>query len=178
MRVASGDMRGFVCIGVLISCLAPHAAICEAWDFAAGGGGYYGSTFSSDQKDGLGVSVYADLGLTETLSLSLGGSYGRHFIGSGQSYSLAGAGVGIGYKIDALVVVPFATLRLGWLLTDFSGEPASNGLGLCVSVGFDYLVTESFSLGFAAEYRGMLSDLAGFPAYAAFTTRIGYRLPY
>jgi outer membrane protein W len=162
----------------LIFCLAPRPGNCEAWDFAAGGGAYYGSTFRQDHKDGLGVSVYADLGLTETLSLTFGGAYAKHFIGSGQAYSLAGAGVGIGYKIDTLVVVPFAALRLGWLLTSFEDESASSGLGVCVTVGFDYLVTESFSVGFAAEYRGMLSDFVSFPAYAAFTTRVGYRLPF
>ena len=52
------------------------------------------------------------------------------------------------------------------------------GLGMTVAVGFDYLLTENFTLGFAAEYHGMLTDMQAFPAYAAFTGRVGFRLPY
>lgn len=162
----------------LLILLSYQPSRAEMWDFKAGIGPVYGSKFSSAWKDGVGFSAYCDLGLSDVLSLTAGGGYTRHFIGEGSAYSLSNVGVGVLYNIDVLVVVPFLSLRMGWLhMSPDQGEVLS-GLGMTVAVGFDYLLTENFTLGFAAEYYGMLTDMQAFPAYAAFTGRVGFRLPY
>ena len=149
----------------------------EMWDLKAGIGPVYGSEFRTTRQDGLGFQAYCDLGLSDVLSLTAGGGYTGHFIGEGTGYSLYNLGVGLLYNIDVLVVVPFLSLRMGWLqMSPDQGEILS-GLGVSVAVGFDYLVTETFTLGFAAEYHGMFTDIDAFPAYAAFTGRVGFRLP-
>jgi hypothetical protein len=156
--------------------LAGPSARAELLDFKAGAGPFYGTTFSKGEKDGLGVAAYLELGLTETLSVMAGGGYANHFIGDGEAYQLAVADVGIQYAIDVLVVVPFLALRLGWLHRAPEDGAGTSGLGMTFSVGFDYLWTDNFTVGFSAEYHGMLTDFNLFPAYAAFTTRIGFRL--
>jgi hypothetical protein len=171
-------MFRMLAVSLLSMVLFCGPAWAEAWDLEGGAGLVYGSTFRSDEKDGLGFQAYFDLGLTETLSLTAGGGYARHFVGDGGAYSLGNIGFGIVYNIDVLVVVPFASVRVGWMLQDVDEGESNHGFGVSVAVGFDYLVTEYFTLGFAAEYHGMLSNLDAFPAYAAFTSRMGFRLPY
>lgn len=149
----------------------------EQWDFKLGIGPVYGSEFRTNRPDGLGFQAYCDLGLSDVLFLTTGGGYTGHFIGDGTGYSLSNLGIGLLYNIDVLVVVPFLSLRMGWLQkTPDQGEVLS-GLGVSVAIGFDYLITENFTLGFAAEYHGMLTEVDAFPAYAAFTGRVGFRLP-
>jgi hypothetical protein len=163
---------------VLLAGVTPSWA--EMWDFKAGIGPVYGSKFSRAEKDGLGFQAYCDLGLSDVLSLTAGVGYTEHFVGEGSAYSLTNLGVGVLYNIDVLVVVPFLSLRMGWMYRspDRGDEvPLLSGLGLSVAVGFDYLLTENFTVGFAAEYHGMLTDFQDFPAYAAFTGRVGFRLP-
>jgi len=170
-------MPRLITISIIWTLLFGSPVFAEAWDIKGGAGVIYGSTFRSYEKDGVGFQAYFDLGLTETLSLTASGGFSSHFVGDGQAYSLANAGAGILYNIDVLVIVPFASVRLGWLYQNFEEEVATHGLGVSVAVGFDYLVTEYFTVGFAAEYHGMLTDLDVFPAYLACTTRIGFRLP-
>lgn len=156
----------------------PSAA--EMWDLKMGFGPVYGSEFRTTKQDGLGFQAYCELGLSDVLSLAAGGGYTGHFIGDGTGYSLSNLGIGLLYNIDVLVVVPFLSLRMGWLhmSPDHGDEvPSLSGLGVSVAIGFDYLVTETFTLGFAAEYHGMLTDIDAFPAYAAFTGRVGFRIP-
>jgi hypothetical protein len=150
----------------------------EMWDFKAGIGPVYGSKFSRAEKDGVGFQTYCELGLNDVLSLTAGGGYTRHFVGEGSAYSLTNLGLGVLYNIDVLVVVPFLSLRMGWLQKSLDQGEILSGLGLSVAIGFDYLLTETFTLGFAAEYHGMLTEMEAFPAYAAFTGRVGFRLPY
>jgi hypothetical protein len=153
----------------------PSAA--EMWDLKMGAGPVYGSEFRTTKQDGLGFQGYCELGLSDVLSLAAGGGYTGHFIGDGTGYSLSNLGIGLLYNIDVLVVVPFLSLRMGWLqMSPDQGEVLS-GLGVSVAIGFDYLVTETFTLGFAAEYHGLLTDIDAFPAYAAFTGRVGFRIP-
>lgn len=157
--------------------LAGGPSAAEMWDFKAGIGPVYGSEFSRTEKDGLGFQAYCELGLNDVLSLTAGGGYTEHLVGEGSAYSLTNLGVGVVYNIDVLVVVPFLSLRMGWLYKRPDQGEVLYGLGLSVAVGFDYLLTENFTLGFAAEYHGMLTEIQDFPAYAAFTGRVGFRLP-
>jgi len=167
----------FTGLAVLLLLGVPPARA-DLFDVKAGVGPLYGTSFSAGKKDGLGFSAYLEMGLTETLSLTAGGGYSGQFIGVGQAYGLTHAGVGLLYNIDVLVVVPYLSLRLGWLnLSPDAGESRS-GLGAALAVGFDYLWTDSFTLGFAAEYHGMLSDWDEFPAFVAFTGRVGFRLEH
>jgi len=171
-------MRAAISILATTLLILPTSSSAEPWDIKGGAGVLYGSTFRSDEKDGVGCQVYFDLGLTTTLSVDIGGGYASHFVGGGQAYEIGNLGAGLSYNIDVLVIVPFVSVRLGWLRYDFEQDGANDGLGVSVAVGFDYLLTEFFTIGFAAEYHGMLTDFADFPAYAAFTSRIGFRLPY
>ncbi len=173
-------MSRWLNIPIVFLLMGATPSLADMWDFKAGFGPVYGSRFSRAYKDGLGFQAYCDLGLSDVLSLTAGGGYTRHFIGGGSEYSLTNLGVGVLYNIDVLVVVPFLSLRMGWLYrSPEQGDevPELSGLGLSVAIGFDYLLTESVTLGFAAEYHGMLTDLQDFPAYAAFTGRVGFRLP-
>jgi hypothetical protein len=157
---------------------SPFIAHAEPWDLAASLGPAFGSTFRESEQDGLGAEAAFELGLTDTLALSLGTGFAQHFIGSGEGYSLFHATGGILYKLDVLVVVPFAAVRLGYLGRFLDSSESTQGLALSVGVGFDYLWTEHFTLGFAAEYLGLLTDLSAFPAYTVFIGRIGLRLPH
>ena len=150
----------------------------ESWDLAGSVGPSFGSTFRESEKDGLGIEAACELGLTDTLALSLGTGFAQHFIGSGEGYSLFHATGGILYKLDVLAIVPFAAVRVGYLGQILESSPATHGLAMSVSVGFDYLLTENLTLGFAAEYLGLVSSLSAFPVYAVFTGRIGLRLPH
>jgi hypothetical protein len=162
---------------VLLLLVANSPSRAEMWDFKAGVGPVYGSKFSRAEKDGVGFQAYCELGLNDVLSLTAGGGYTRHFVGEGSAYSLTNLGMGVLYNIDVLVVVPYLSLRMGWLHKIPDQGEVLSGLGLSVAIGFDYLLTETFTLGFAAEYHGMLTDMNSFPAYAAFTGRVGFRLP-
>lgn len=150
----------------------------DTFDFKAGIGPVYGTSFTADKKDGLGFSAYLELGLTETLSLTASGGYADQFIGVGEAYSLSHADLGLLYNLDVLVVVPYLALRLGWLYRSPDQGESRSGLGATVAIGFDYLWTDNFTVGLAAEYHGMLTDYHGFPAYVAFTGRMGFRLEY
>ncbi|MFC1654504.1 hypothetical protein ACFL2F_01755 [Myxococcota bacterium] len=169
--------RYLIIPGLLLVLLTPGPSRAEMWDFKAGIGPVYGSKFSRAEQDGLGFQAYCELGLSDVLSLTAGGGYTEHFIGEGSAYSLTNLGVGLLYNIDVLVVVPFLSLRMGWLYKSPDQGEVLSGLGVSVAIGFDYLVTETFTLGFAAEYHGMLTEMEAFPAYAAFTGRVGFRLP-
>jgi len=164
---------------VVAACIpaAQRETRAEAWEVRAGAGPVYGSTFSTNQPDGFGFCAYADLGLTELVSLTAAGGYVRHVIGDGGDYTLSHAGLGVLVNLDVLVVVPYAALRLGWLRQAPDAGEVDDGLGVAFALGFDYLVTDHFTVGFAAEYHGMITDLAGFPAYVGFTGRVGLRLP-
>ena len=169
--------RCLIIPALLLALLPAGPAGAEMWDLKLGIGPVYGSEFRTNRPDGLGFQAYCELGLSDVLSLTAGGGYTGHFVGDGTGYSLSNLGIGLLYNIDVLVVVPFLSLRMGWLQkTPDQGEVLS-GLGVSVAIGFDYLVTETFTLGFAAEYHGMLTDIDAFPAYAAFTGRVGFRIP-
>ena len=154
------------------------AAQGDTYDFKAGIGPVYGTSFTAAKKDGLGFSAYLELGLTETLSLTVGTGYTDQFIGVGEAFSLTHVGLGLLYNIDVLVVVPYLSLRFGWLYKSPDQDESVSGLGATIALGFDYLWTDSFTVGFAAEYHGMLTDLEAFPAYVAFTGRVGFRLEH
>ncbi len=171
-------MSKYLVIPLLLLVLLPaESSRAEMWDFKAGIGPVYGSKFSRAERDGVGFQAYCELGLNDVLSLTAGGGYNEHLVGEGSAYSLTNLGLGLLYNIDVLVVVPFLSLRMGWLHKSPDQGEILSGLGVSVTVGFDYLLTETFTLGFAAEYHGMLTDLQAFPAYVAFTGRVGFRLP-
>jgi hypothetical protein len=180
--VFQGKMRSFLGVLAIATLLELVAAPlhAELWDVKAGIGLAYGTTFSEADHDGLGARATFDLGLTETLALSVGGGFVHHFIGGGDLYTEADASLGLLYNIDVLEIVPFVAVRLGWLMRSFDSaeRESSQGLGLSVSIGFDYLWTDNFTVGMAAEYQGLLTDFSSFPAWVAFTARIGFRLPY
>ncbi len=115
-------MPRLITISIIWTLLFGSPVFAEAWDIKGGAGVIYGSTFRSYEKDGVGFQAYFDLGLTETLSLTASGGFSSHFVGDGQAYSLANAGAGILYNIDVLVIVPFASVRLGWLYQNFETE--------------------------------------------------------
>jgi hypothetical protein len=164
-------------IGWIFLVLPSNTVLADTWDIKAGLGPVYGSTFSSQEDDGVGLAGYFDLGLSESFSLTLGGTYVDHLIGSKYEYSMFNVGLGVTYNIDVFVVVPFLSLRLGWLQRDFESLEDDNGFGLSLGIGFDYLWSENLTFGFVAEYHGMLTDLDRFPAYAAFIGRVGLRWP-
>lgn len=171
-------MRHLVMTSLALVCVAAAVAVhAEAWEVRLGAGPVYGSTFRTNQPDGYGFCAYADLGLTELVSLTAAGGYVHHVIGDGEDYSLSHAGGGVLVNLDVLVVVPYAALRVGWLRRAPDAGEVDAGLGVAFALGFDYLVTDHFTLGFAAEYHGMLTNLADFPAYVGFTGRLGLRLP-
>jgi len=159
----------------LLWLLCPQIARGEATGVAAGLGPVYASTFRADQKDGFGLQMFLDIGLTETLSLSAGAGWNSHFIGDGRAYDQAYAGIGLSYRIDVLKIVPFVSVKLGWLARDFEEQAAESGLGISAAIGFDYWLTDFFSLGFASEYQGLIDEWEAFPRYAVFTSRLGFR---
>jgi hypothetical protein len=164
---------------VVVAAVVPAgSALADLWDIHAGIGPDYATTFRSYEKDGMGFHAYFDLGLTETLNLSAVGGYNAHFVGGGNEYSIADACLGLSYNLDILVVVPFAAVRLGWIGQQPNETNDLHGLGLSVGIGFDYLVTDYFTLGLAAEYLGMITSFDIIPAYVSFVGRIGFRLPY
>jgi hypothetical protein len=151
----------------------------ELGDFKAGAGPVYGSTFSPREKDGAGFQTYLELGLSDCWSIVAGGGANFHEIAGGDPYRLYNFGLGISYNLDVLVVVPFVSMKAGWLYRANPDRAADSGLGFSVALGFDYLWTENFTVGLAAEYHGLLSDnIPTIPGYAAFTGRVGFRLPY
>jgi hypothetical protein len=150
----------------------------EFGDFKAGAGPVYGTTFSSQEKDGVGFQGYLELGLSDSWSIVAGGGANFHQIAGGDPYRLYNLGIGASYNLDVLVVVPFVSMKVGWLYRDKPDQAADVGLGFSLAVGFDYLWSEFFTVGFAAEYHGLLTDLPTIPGYAAFTGRVGFRLPY
>ena len=155
--------------------LCPGTAGGEAGDVEAGLGPVYASTFRADQKAGVGLQIFLDVGLTDTLSVSAGAGWCSHFVGVGRAYVLRHTEIGLLYRIDILRIVPFAALKLGWLERDFEDRAADSGLSITAALGFDYLLTAYFSLGFAAEYHGLIDEWEAFPRYVAFTTRLGFR---
>jgi hypothetical protein len=166
-----------ILIMVFCSCFWSANAFSEAWELKAGLGPVFGTTFSSSLKNGLGGQAYLEVGITESLSMVAGAGYIIHFIGSGTGYSFTNLGLGVLYKIDVLVVVPFISAKIGWLDQAFDRRGSNSGLAASVAIGFDYLWTKYLTIGFAAEYHGLLTDLGAFPGYAAFMGRIGLRLP-
>jgi len=165
---------------IALSVMAP-AATGEAWEVKAGLGPTFGTEFSDQRKQGLGGQAYLEVGLNDFVSLSAGGGYVRHFFGPGSSYGLAHAGLGVVANLDVLIFgvglawVPYATVRLGYLQVNLQDTAADRGFGLALGVGLDRIWNESYSVGFALEYHGMLTNLDGLPAYLGVSLRLGLR---
>lgn len=166
-----------VVAAILLSWLPSAMARAEPYDLSLGAAFAYGTTLDRSEKDGLGATAYGALGLSDTMSLSLAGSFYEHTIGSGKGFRLFNIGAGLLYNLDVLAIVPFAALRVGYLAR-FDDGLLDGGLSLSVSVGFDYLVTELFTVGLCAEYLGLLTNFDSFPAHAGFSLRLGIRLPH
>lgn len=172
-------MRLGIVIFVFSLCLFQTTeALSETWELKGGVGPAFGTTFSSRTKDGLGASAYLELGISESFSLAAGGTYIRHFIGKGLSYSFTDFELGALYKIDVLALTPFISAKLGWLDQAFDYGQTNSGLAGSLSIGLDYLVIEYLTVGLVAEYHGLLTNLSTFPGYAAFMGRIGFRIPH
>jgi hypothetical protein len=167
--------RLVVSLSVLLA-YAPSSKA-EAWDVSAGAGFAYGTTLNSLDKDGIGGQVYGAIGLTDTMSLSASGTFLEHCVGSGDGFRIFNVGAGITYNLDVLAIQPFAALRLGYLAR-FEQESRVEGVSLSISIGFDYLLSESATVGLGAEYLGLLTDFGAAPAHASFSLRFGFRLPH
>ncbi|MBN2498790.1 MAG: hypothetical protein JXR96_29635 [Deltaproteobacteria bacterium] len=174
-------MSGSTRLGSVLMCgfllASPSSAWAELGDISLNFGPLFGTEFDSQRKDGLGAQLTFDVGLSEFFSFTAGAGYVRHFIGGGEAYQLIHAGAGLVYKLDILIVVPFLSVRLGFLHLAFD-EQSRSGVGFSAAIGVDYLWSESFSAGLSLGYHGMLSDLEGFPSYLAVDARFGFLLPY
>ncbi len=177
MSVLRRTLPGWSCALALAAALVvgPGLARAEAWELKAGLGPLFGTDFLPEHQDALGGQLYLQLGVSELWSVTAGGGYARHFLGDGLGAHVVHAGLGVAASLDVLVVVPYLELRLGYLRRDVDGQACAQGLGLVAALGADYLLTDSFTLGLALEYHGMLTDLAAFPAYLAVNLRAGLR---
>jgi hypothetical protein len=147
----------------------------EAWELKLGLGPAFATEFDPLTREGLGGQVYAQLGVSEIFSLTAGAGYLHHFLGSGLSGQVVHVGLGLAASLDVLVVVPYLELRLGYLWQQVENQPRSQGLGLTIALGADYLWTDRFTAGLALEYHGLLTDFDVLPAYLSVNLRMGLR---
>lgn len=145
------------------------SARADVFDIKAGAGPGLQAAFSDQHTPGPGLSIFSELGLSESLSVSLSTAFGIHEKDPEGSELLSFFEVGALYAIDVVEVVPFAGVKVGWM---------ASGLGIGVIIGLDYLWTESFFAGFAVEAYEMFEGFSGLPEHASFFIRFGYRWVY
>jgi hypothetical protein len=147
----------------------------ETLDIRTGIALSYNTNFSAARKDGMGVHLDGALGITDTLSFSLDGGISNHTIGNGQEYSKFHAACGFSYALDILEIIPTVALHIGWLQERFDFNTLRQGLAIFVTIGADYLLfNDRWTIGFAAEYGGLVSNFRDFPAQTAFMVRLGW----
>ncbi len=166
---------------LFFSCLLSSQAHSEAWEVRLGLAPVFGTEFRTDLKQGLGGGAYFDLGINDYVSLELAGGYVNHFMGDGAAYSLFHVGAGATFNLDVIAFgvglawIPFATVRLGFIQTQDDDVVLESGLGVAIALGLDYIFDESFSLGLAFDYHGLLTNFNGLPAYLGISFRLGFR---
>ena len=171
----SRTIRNYLICGLFyLGWFVPNNASGELYEIKTGVGPVFGTEFTETRKAGIGLQGYFEFGLSELFNATFSAGYVQHSLGSGESYGLTHAGLGVSVNLDVLTIVPYLSVRLGFLHQNFSDRSIS-GLGMAGSIGGDYLVTDSFTLGLALEYHGLVTDLDGLPSYLAIAVRCGYR---
>ncbi len=90
----------------------------------------------------------------------------------GQSFQVQQLGLGLRYNLDVFAYVPWITVAPVALVATGSDAPDLGG-ALAIGFGFDRLLDEHWSLGFAGRYDQVFG-LSAFPAYMHLGLRLGY----
>ncbi len=166
---------------IFFSLLNASLAKAEAWEIRLGLAPVFGTEFRSDLKQGLGAQAYFDLGINDYVSIELAGGYVNHFMGQGTAYEIFDIGLGATFNLDVIAFgvglawVPFATVRLGFLQSRADSLVIESGMGVALALGLDYVFDESFSVGIAFDYKGLVTNFNGLPAYLGISLRLGLR---
>jgi len=124
------------------------------------------------EDQGLLVGLDYEHGLSETLSLRLGGGAGWYPKGDG---SQSGHGlVGIRYAFDVIRYVPYVNLGAGALVLFGNERETALKPLLEVGVGVDRLLGRDWSYGIHVRFASFLADVGFFTAGLRATYRWGY----
>lgn len=102
-----------------------------------------------------------------------GYQWGEHRIRD-ASFRAHQLGLGVRYQLDVFEYVPFIDLMPVVFFTDGEGGPAGFAAGAALGLGFDYLIDDTWSIGFGARYYQLAGE-SRFPAYLTAGLRVGYR---
>jgi opacity protein-like surface antigen len=126
-----------------------------------------------------GGAVYLDVdyGLTDSWALRGTGRYAAHYLAGddGGLLSVGGLGFGVLYTFDVLKVVPFASLTAGASALGGAAEGLRWNFDLSLGLGFDYLVSRSFSVGFEIRYQLLVPDIMRNPFFLGIGVRLAWR---
>ncbi len=99
--------------------------------------------------------------------------WGEHRL-RGQSFRAHQLLAGVRYQLDVFEYVPWIEVSPALISTSGSGGPGGVTAGAAIGLGFDRLLTDTWSVGFGVRYYQLAGD-DRFPAYLTASARLGYR---
>ena len=136
--------------------------------------------FASPSR-GVGFEASAFYGLNTTLSVGLAGGLSHHYPYQlneeervdGEEIGMVLAGVGA--NVDILAVVPYVSFMTGvYFHGGALAEEPGAAFGLKGSIGLDYRIVRSWSVGAQVDWHAIAPDLLNYPDFSAFWFRVSY----
>lgn len=131
--------------------------------------------FAEDRRYHGGLAgLDAGYAFTDFWVLRGGYALGEHR-SKGAAFRVHQASVGVRYQLDVFEYVPWLSLSpTAYYVTGDDVAPQGFSGGVQAGLGFDWLMSESWALGFAARYHRLFGN-DRFPAYLTLGARLGYR---
>ena len=124
----------------------------------------------SKNRHGVGAGASAWYGVSETLWLAAGTGAHYTFLEKGERALYGEALGGVALALDVLRTIPFGEAMIGVVANENAFAPSVR-----ISLGADYLVTKSLSLGVVFRYRPLQESLGG-DGFFTISLRLGCRL--
>ena len=165
----------------LLSAAAPSQAETRLGRWELGVAPNYGWIVltKDDEPSGLGASTYLRCGIKESFAVKLGGLWTRHTVSAqgerpGGTLDVFSVDLGLTYVVDFVSFQPKIEAGLGLLQRRLGGVTATD-LGVTVGLAADYQISPRWSVGFAVNYRGFLTDLGNVPVYVEMGPRVAFQ---
>ena len=137
--------------------------------------GELGYACFADEKRYHGMHAAVDLSLPFSAVWSVRAGYAlAEHRSRGLAFTSHHLAAGVRVALDVFEYVPWADLSPTITLSNGDQGPKPFAYGVSVGLGFDYLLTPDWSLGFASRFH-QVSTSSRIPAHMSLSARMGYR---